>query len=221
MRLEAPMKSLTGITFVAAVLLAAQPAAAQLAANSDAPVDITADELEVVQGQCASIWKGKAEALQDTARLRADILRAYFVPKPKGPAPAAPAGGAGGAGGAGASACGDLLRMEAEGSVYYVTPEQRVRSNAAVYEADNDTITMTGDVVAVQGQNVLRGDRMVFNTKTGQGQVVGGGKGGANRPRGVFYPKQEDANAAAKPKPAATPKSTATPKPAPKPDKNR
>jgi lipopolysaccharide export system protein LptA len=190
MRLVAPMKSLSGITFAAAVLLAAQPAAAQLAANSDAPVDITADELEVVQGQCASIWKGSAEALQDTARLRADVLRAFFVPKPKGSAPA-PAGGASN------SACGDLLRMEAEGSVYYVTPDQRVRSNRAVYEANTDTITMTGDVVAVQGQNVLRGDKMVFNTKSGQGQMLGGGKGGKSRPRGVFYPKQDDANAAA------------------------
>ena len=89
--------------------------------------------------------------------------------------------------------------MEAEGSVYYVTPEQRVRSNKAVYEANTDTITMTGDVVAVQGQNVLSGDRMVFNTKTGQGQVMGGGKGSKSRPRGVFYPKQDDANAAATP----------------------
>jgi lipopolysaccharide export system protein LptA len=187
------MKSLTGITFVAAALLAAQPAAAQLAAKSDAPVDITADELEVVQGECASIWKGSAEALQDTSRLRADVLRAYFVPKPKGTTPAP-------AGAANSSACGDLKRMEAEGSVYYVTPDQRVRANTATYEASNDTITMTGDVVAVQGQNVLRGDRMVFNTKTGQGQMQGGGKGGKNRPRGVFYPKQEDANAAAAPK---------------------
>ena len=194
MRLVALMKSLTGITFVAAALLAAQPAAAQLAANSNAPVDITADELEVVQGQCASVWKGSAEALQDTSRLRADVLRAFFVPKPKGTAPA-PAGAA-----ASRSACGDLLRMEAEGSVYYVTPDQRVRSNKAVYEANTDTITMTGDVVAVQGQNVLRGDKMVFNTKSGQGQVMGGGgKGGKSRPRGVFYPKQDDANAAAPP----------------------
>src|SRR6476620_7500854 len=108
MRLGAPMKSLTGTLFAVAALLAAQPAAAQLAANSDAPVDITADELEVVQGQCVSIWKGSAEALQDTSRLRADVLRAFFVPKPKAAAPATAAASTG-------SACGELLRMEAEG----------------------------------------------------------------------------------------------------------
>jgi len=202
------MKSLTGITFAAAALFAAQPATAQLATNSNAPVDITADELEVVQGQCTSVWKGSAEALQDTSRLRADILRAFFVPKPKAstPKPAPAAGDA-----ASSSACGDLLRMEAEGSVYYVTPDQRVRSNRAVYEANTDTITMTGDVVAVQGQNVLRGDKMVFNTNTGQGQVMGGGKGSKSRPRGVFYPKQDDANTA-----AASPNAATAPPKAPK-----
>ena len=194
------MKSLTGTIFAAAALLAAQPAAAQVAAKSDSPVDITADELEVVQGQCVSIWKGSAEALQDTSRLRADVLKAYFEPKAKTAAPAAPAPAAGGA--PNTSACGALLRMEANGSVYYVTPEQRVRANNAVYEASTENITMTGDVVAVNGQNVLRGDKMVFNQKTGQGVVQGGGKGGKNRPRGVFYPKQDDANAAAAPKPA-------------------
>jgi len=52
---------------------------------------------------------------------------------------------------------------------------------------------MTGDVVAVQGQNVLRGNRMVFNTQTGEGHMVG--TGGGARPRGVFYPAKKDAAA--------------------------
>jgi len=186
------MRNLAGITFAAAALLAAGPSAAQLAASSDAPWDVTADELEVVQSQCVSIWKGSAEALQDTTRLRADVLRAYFVPKAK--AAGAPAAAPGGA----SSACGDLLRMEAEGSVYYVTPDQRAHSRSATYDATNDIVTMIGDVVAVQGQNVLQGDRMVFNNKTGQGQMLGGGKGGKSRPRGVFYPKQDNPPAAPK-----------------------
>ena len=45
-------------------------------------------------------------------------------------------------------------------------------------------------MVAVQGENVLRGARMVFNTLTGEGRMVGGG--GAHRPRGVFYPSKKN-----------------------------
>jgi len=37
---------------------------------------------------------------------------------------------------------------------------------------------------------VLRGDRMVFNTATGQGTMQGGR--GKNRPRGVFYPSKSN-----------------------------
>ena len=83
--------------------------------------------------------------------------------------------------------------MEASGSVYYVTPQQRVRGDAATYDAGSETVTMTGDVIAVQGENVLRGTRMVFNTKTGEGRMVGNatGRNAQGRPRGVFYPSKK------------------------------
>lgn len=177
------MKSLATTTLFALGLLAGGPAwAQQLGPNSDGPVDITADELEVQNKACVSIWRGKAEALQGQARLRADVLKAIFQPK------------AGGGGAAGTGACGDLVRMEAQGSVYYVTSkDQRVRGDAGVYDAGAETVTLTGDVVAVQGQNVLRGTRMVFNTRTGEGRMLGNatGRNQGARPRGVFYPSKK------------------------------
>lgn len=168
-----------GFSVVLALGLAAGAAhAQQLGPNAKGPVDIAADELEVQNKACISTWRGNAEALQGEARLRADVLKAFFEPKP------------GASGATGTGACGDLLKMEAQGSVFYVTAkDQRVRGDAATYDAANDTVTMTGDVVAVQGQNVLRGTRMVFNTQTGEGKLVGAA--GA-RPRGVFYPSSKD-----------------------------
>ncbi|MET0272787.1 MAG: LptA/OstA family protein [Phenylobacterium sp.] len=175
--------SLPTITAALLALAAAAPAAAQLPSDSRAPWDVTADELEVNNTDCTSVWRGSAEALQETTRLRANVLSTKFQPKP------------GKSGGMSSSACGDLVTMEAQGSVYYVTPQQRVRSNNAVYDAASETITMTGDVVAAQGQNVLRGSKMVINTKTGQGQMQGASQG-RNKPgrvRGVFYPNQQPA----------------------------
>ena len=169
------------LTAATTAALLAGPAAAQLATASNAPVDITADELETQNNACTSIWRGHAEALQENARLRADVLTADFENKP---------GASGKSGG-----CGDLIRLRADGQVYYMTPQQRVHGDAAVYEAVSNTLTVTGDVVATQGQNVLRGTRMVFNTQTGQGHMEGAAKGRnkAERPRGVFYPKQSNA----------------------------
>lgn len=181
------MKSLVIPSVIAAALMAATAAhAQQLGPNSDGPVDITADELEVQNKACVSTWRGKAEALQGQARLRADVIRAIFATKP------------GASGGTGTGACGDLIRMEAEGSVYYVTSkDQRVRGDNGVYDAQNSTVTLTGDVVAVQGQNVLRGSKMVFNTETGEGRMVGAatGRNASARPRGVFYPSKKSQSA--------------------------
>lgn len=184
------MKFLATPAIFAAVMLTGAPALAQqLGPSSDGPVDITADELEVQNKACISVWRGRAEALQGQTRLRADLLRAVFQTKAAAPVAA-------GATGVGGSACGDLIRMEAEGSVFYVTSkEQRVRGDAGTYDAQSETVTLTGDVVAVQGQNVLRGSRMVFNTKTGEGRMTGNqtGRNAAGRPRGVFYPSKKPA----------------------------
>jgi len=163
------------------VLVCTSPAWAQLARNSSAPVDLTADELEVANADCLAIWKGSAEALQDTSRLRADVLKIQYQ---KGPPKA---------GETGQHCGGDVASMDAAGNVFYVTPQQRVRGDAAVYTAADDTIVFTGDVIAVQGQNVLRGNRLVVNVKnnTAQMQTNSKGRNAAGRVRGVFYPNKK------------------------------
>jgi lipopolysaccharide export system protein LptA len=171
------MTKLAGLAAVA-MALGAGPAAAQLSQSSDAPVDITADALEVVNNQCMSIWSGSAEALQDRTRLRADVIKTFSKKAPGKP-------GATGA-------CGTLDRMEAIGNVYYVTPQQKVRGNNANYDVTAERIIITGDVVAVSGQNVIRGDRLVVNVATGDAQMESGAKGpGKARPRAVIYPNQQ------------------------------
>ena len=185
----APLLRLAHPALLAGALIAcAAPgiALAQLASDSSAPVDITADEGEVINSQCLSIWRGDAEALQATTRLRAHEIRVISTPRP-------------GAGPNDQGRCGATQRLEAEGDVYYVTPAQTVRGDHAVYLAENDTITITGGVIVTQGKSVARGDRMTVQVKTGQVQLESSakGRGKPGRVRGVFYPDQ--------PAPAAKP----------------
>jgi lipopolysaccharide export system protein LptA len=208
-KLSLAKTSLTALAATAAVL-AVHPAAAQPAApaapkpavtktapvKSDpkAPVDITADQLEIHNNDCEYVYTGSAEALQDNSRLRSDILIGHLekMAKPKGAATA-------GANGDSGSTCGDLVSVEAKGNVYYVAADgRRVHGDNGFYDAASTTITITGDVSAVDaGNNVMRGTKMVYNTQTGEGHVEGGAKGPAakNRPRGVFYPKNNDQKA--------------------------
>ena len=52
---------------------------------------------------------------------------------------------------------------------------------------------------AVQGQNVIRGSRLVVNVATGDAQMESGSKGaGKARPRAVIYPNQQAGQPAAR-----------------------
>lgn len=158
----------------ASVLFGAGGAMAQL--DPRAPIDITADAQDVLQSQCLSTWSGAVEALQGRTRLRAETVSMHSARKGDG--------------------CGEPDRMEADGQVYFVTPERTVRADSAVYTFTGETITLSGNVIVVQGKSVVRGDRLVINTRTGQAQMSSTvtGRNKAGRVRGVFYPNQGTTN---------------------------
>ncbi len=166
---------------VLALACAAGSASAQIAGHSKAPIDITANEAEVVNAQCATTWRGNAEALQDKTRLRADTIKVFAKVKGKGAN--------------GQADCGATERIEAEGHVYYVSPEQNARSDRAVYTAASDEVVMTGDVIVVQGSDVARGERLTLNVTTHQARMEAGGGGG--RVRAVIYPDKAGSGAVA------------------------
>lgn len=170
-----------------AIVLMSGAASAQIAPSARGPVDVTADQLEVKNEECRASWRGDAEALQDTSRLRANELNIYNQVLAKGQSS-----------GPGARSCGPLQRMEADGAVYYVTPTQVVKGDHAVYSADTKTIVITGDVVATQGQNVIAGTRLVINSDTGQATMVSDahGRGVPGRVRMVYYPNANTSGAA-------------------------
>lgn len=193
-------------------LAAAAPAraAAPVETRSNAPIDITADEAEVINSKCVAIWRGAAEALQGDARLRANTISVFSVVKP-----AATAGGQ--------TSCGSTDRIEAEGNVFYVTPERRARADHAVYSSSADQIVLRGNVIVVQGEDVARGDRLTIRISTKEARLESVGAPAApgaapRRVRGVFYPARSDtpsaksdAAGAAAPPSAAAPASPPPP----------
>ncbi|MDP2117695.1 MAG: LptA/OstA family protein [Brevundimonas sp.] len=125
--------------------------------SSDQPISFGADAGEYV-GNTVTL-RGRAELIQGDNRLRADTVT-------------------------GLSQTGES-RIEASGNVYFVTPDQTIRGDRAVFTTANDTIVVTGDVILTQGQNVLTGSRLTYNTRTQSARIEAGGQG---RIRGVFYP---------------------------------
>ncbi len=145
----------------AALTLAALPTlgGAQTPSNSsDQPISFGADAGEYV-GNTVTL-RGRAELVQGQNRLRADTV-------------------------SGLNQTGES-RIEASGNVYFVTPEQTIRGDRAVYTTADDMIVVTGDVILTQGQSVLTGSRMTYNVRTQSARIEAGGQG---RIRGVFYPE--------------------------------
>ena len=165
---------------LAALACGGAPAWAQVDTRSKAPIDITANQAEVIASKCLAVWRGAAEALQGQSRLRADVISVYSTPK-------APSKGAGTVG---QPACGNADRIVADGHVYYVTPEQNARGDHAIYSAAADETVMTGDVIVVQGKDVARGDKLILKVASREARLesnrVGAGK--PCRVRAVYFP---------------------------------
>jgi len=155
----------TAILSVAALFAFAGLASAQI--NSDQPLEIEADTLDVHNEQGLAVYEGQVDAVRGEAQLRTDRMEVYFASAQDG-------AGIGDR---------DVIRAIAIGNVYYVTPTQVATGERAVYDVAADTITLTGpEVVVTQGCDVLTGTEVVFNLTTNDAQVRAGGQATEGRP---------------------------------------
>lgn len=143
--------------------LATVPAAAQIAPQiTDAPIDITGDRLEV-EGDVAT-WSGSVRAVQGEAILAADTLIADMTEG------------------------GDVTRIRASGAVRYSNGKQAITGKRGVYDAAARTITISEDVVVVEGEQVMAGGELVYWIDSGR--ILFTAPAG-RRIRGIFHTKRE------------------------------
>lgn len=167
------MPRLTMLALALVGLLYAAPAAAQsgnpLQADTDQPIEINADSLEVQQDNNLAIFTGNVDAIQGRIRLRADRLMVWYRP----------------GGSEGADVQGTINRIEAVGNVFISSPDETAQGENGVYDVPNSQIVLTGSVVLTRGENVVRGNRLVMNLKSGRSQMQGG------RVKGLFVPPKK------------------------------
>jgi lipopolysaccharide export system protein LptA len=219
MRVMTRLAQVLAVASLCGAALAVGAARAQLApGNSNAPTDVTADQLEMVDAQHMAIWKGNVEAIQDGRRLVSDVLSIHWTGTPAAGSGSAKAktkttAPATGAVASVSESWGSIKEMVADGHVFFVSTNQTARGDHAVYNVEPDTITMTGDVVMVQGDNVVKGDKVVIQVKTGHADIISNttGRNKPERVRGVFYNANQ--TAPGQPGPAAAPAGAAPAKP--------
>jgi lipopolysaccharide export system protein LptA len=149
------------------MVLAGNGAQAQVQATGG-PISIEAENVDVRPQERLLVLTGNAVVIQDGSAIRSNTLRVVYTGEIGSP--------------------GSVVdKVYADSEVFYVTPEQRVRGDRAVFDARGNRITVTGRVVVTQGQNVLQGSELVVNTVTRASQM----RGIDGRVRAVFFPGEQ------------------------------
>jgi lipopolysaccharide export system protein LptA len=133
--------------------------------DAHAPVSVNADKLEYFNKEQKAVYSGHVFARQGDGSLRSSTLTIFFV--------GANQGAPGTAAGAGAPGGSQVTRMEAAGPVTIVQKDQVGVGDSATYQRAANEVILIGNVSLTQGPDVVKGDRLVYDLKTGQAQVLG------------------------------------------------
>ena len=159
----------TGIIFATAAFAATaavaqvrqeQPTSALKGHNSNAPVDVTADRIEVQDRADRAMFVGNVHVTQAELTLDTPRLTVAY---------------SGGSGGAGVQ----IKRLDAAGGVVVKSPSETARGDFGIYDLDRKLITLLGNVQLDREQNRVNGSRLVIDLDTGRA-VVDGGPPGVN-----------------------------------------
>ena len=160
-----------GVT--AAALVALAPALSQTSAlkghNSNAPVDVAADRIEVQDRADRAIFSGNVVVRQAELTLTAARLTVAY----------SNTGGI------------EIERLDASGGVTVRSPSETARGQFAIYDLQDRIITLVGGVSLVRGDSRVNGGRLVIDLDTGTATLTGGAPGVSEeggRVTGTFTP---------------------------------
>tara|TARA_Y100000590_G_C15448914_1_gene911874 strand:+ start:368 stop:904 length:537 start_codon:yes stop_codon:yes gene_type:complete len=145
--------------------------------DTSLPIEIESNNLEVNQKSKIATFTGKVIAKQGYIRLKADELKVHYS----------------------ASQNNDVdkesvTKIKASGKVFFSTRNETAQSDNGTYDVSGKKIFLRGNVILTQGDNVIRGNYLILDLKTGKNVVKGAEPGVSNessankRVRGLFVP---------------------------------
>jgi lipopolysaccharide export system protein LptA len=134
--------------------------------NRGQPVKIQAATLEVRDKDKIATFTGDVHVTQGDTQMRSKVMVVFYEDEPGKPAmPAAQPGPSGSQ---------QIRRMEAKGGVVVTQKDQTAVGDTAEFEMQSNTVTLIGNVVVTQGQDVVRGQKLVVDLTTGVSKFDGG-----------------------------------------------
>jgi lipopolysaccharide export system protein LptC len=124
----------------------------------DAPVKITSTSLEMRDKNHQATFTGDVVALQEDSTLKCDTLVVDYEDGMAGPAANSEPGK-------------QIRHLDGKGHVVLTRTDQVATGNSVSFDAKSNTATLLGNVSVTEGQNVVRGDKLVVDLTTGHARV--------------------------------------------------
>jgi lipopolysaccharide export system protein LptA len=164
--------------------------------NRDKPIKINSATLEVRDKDKVATFSGDVHLVQGDTTLRSKTLVVFYddeadaksdASKSDAQKPAKPPAAAGA--GAGAEPMSQQIRrVEAKGGVLVTQKDQTATGESGIFDMQANTVTLLGNVVISQGQNVVRGDRLTVDLNSGVSRVECGKTQGQCRVQALIQP---------------------------------
>ena len=150
--------------------------------NRDKPVHIEAATLEVRDKDKVATFSGNVHVTQGDTGMRCKSLVVFYEQDSKGDKSKSLTAADPGPGGQ-----QRIKKLEARGGVVVTQKQQTATGDLGLFDMETNTVTLTGNVVMTQGQNVLKGEKLVVDLANGISRVELG-KNGQGRVQGLFQP---------------------------------
>jgi lipopolysaccharide export system protein LptA len=153
------------------------------------PIQIDAATLEVRDKVKQATFLGNVVVVQGDTTLKCQRL-VVFYGQGLAPTRSDPANPAGNSTTQVPTSTQNIRKIEAYGGVTVLSKDQKATGDHGVYDLQAKTITLTGNVVVSQGQDVVHGERVVVDTTTGNARVesMNGGGAAPSRVRALIIP---------------------------------
>jgi len=107
--------------------------------SSKAPIDITADRLDIDQKKGEAVFKGKVVARQKDMTLQADVISIIFAKKEN-----------------------EVKEIIAKGSVTINLGQKMATCTTAHFYTNDNKVILTGKPQLREGKNIIEGEKIIF-----------------------------------------------------------
>ena len=131
------------------------------------PVEVEANEMEIIDADKQAIFRGKVDAVRGTDHIKSDIMTVFYADVKQSDG----------------TSKSQVSKLDATGNVIITTKKQIITGEWAKVDVLANTLVVGGRVKLVEGKTSLRGEKLTVDLNTDRTLMTGG------RVKGSFVPK--------------------------------